>query len=164
MGAVFPGTFDPFTNGHLDIAERAARIFGEVTVAVVDSPRLKTFFSVDERVEQVKSACKNISQVKIESFSGLLVDYLKERNEIVIVRGLRAVSDYEYEIQMALMNKSLSQEVETCFLAAREVNSFVSSSLVKNVWLAGGKIDHLVPELVLADLSKHRLSKEKEEI
>jgi pantetheine-phosphate adenylyltransferase len=147
--AVFPGSFDPLTHGHIDIILRACVMFDTVTVAVLDHPSKVGFFSVPERIKLMRAELKDLApKARVDSFSGLLVDYLKTRKARVIIRGLRAISDYDYEVQMALMNKSLSEDVETVFLVARETNSFISSSIVRQVATLGGDIAKFVPRRV----------------
>ncbi|KYH29925.1 MULTISPECIES: pantetheine-phosphate adenylyltransferase [Clostridium] len=150
--AVYPGSFDPITNGHLDIIERAAKIFDEVIVAVLINPDKKGLFTIEERVELIKRVTKNIKNVKVESFYGLLVNYMKEKNAQVIVKGLRAVSDFEYEFQMALMNKKLDASIETCFMMTNAKYSYLSSSSIKQVVMFGGCIEDLVPSEIVNDI------------
>ncbi|MBX7145672.1 MAG: pantetheine-phosphate adenylyltransferase [Oligoflexia bacterium] len=147
--AVFPGSFDPLTNGHVDIVERSLKIFDRLVVAVLHNPQKQHLFSVDERVELLKKEFKHYGKrTKVLSFSGLLVDFAKKVDARVIVRGLRAVSDYEYEMQMALMNRHLRQEMETVFLITNERNSYISSTMVKGVAMLGGSVHTLVPRAV----------------
>jgi pantetheine-phosphate adenylyltransferase len=146
--AICPGSFDPATNGHIDIIERSAKLFDKVIVAVLYNPSKQPLFSVDERVELLRKTCGSIQNVEIDSFSGLLTDYAKSKNANVIVKGLRAVSDFEYELQMALMNKKLYPEVETVFMMTSSRYSYLSSSLVKEVARLGGCIKGLVPEII----------------
>ncbi|HBC97725.1 MAG TPA: pantetheine-phosphate adenylyltransferase [Clostridium sp.] len=152
--AICPGSFDPITNGHLDIINRSARVFDEVTVGVLINPEKKALFNVDERVNLIKRVVKNIPNVKVESFSGLLIDFMKEKKIKVIVKGLRAVSDFEYEFQMSLMNKKLNPDIETVFMMSSAMNSFLSSSSVKQVAMFGGCIRGLVPEEIIPDIVK----------
>lgn len=152
--AVCPGSFDPATNGHIDIIERAAKLFDKVIVAVLNNPRKQPLFSVDERVEILKKACNHMENVEIDSFSGLLTDYAKSRNANAIVKGLRAVSDFEYELQMALMNKKLNPEIETVFIMTSSRYSYLSSSIVKEVAKFGGCIRDLVPEIIESEIIK----------
>lgn len=153
MPALYPGSFDPITNGHLDIIARAARLFGHVTVAVASNDSKSALFSVEERVELIRQSVHSIPDVDVVSFHGLLVDFAASRQSHVIVRGLRAVSDFEYEFQMALMNKSLEPELETVFLASREAFTYVSSRVIKEVARLGGDIRRLVPAPVAAALA-----------
>jgi pantetheine-phosphate adenylyltransferase len=143
-GAVCPGSFDPVTNGHLDVIERAAAQFEEVVVAVVFNPKKKGTFSVEERVQMLQEVTAHLPNVRVDSWHGLLVDYAKQNGLTVIVKGLRAVSDFEYELQMAQMNKQLSG-VDTFFTATNPLYNFVSSSLVKEVAKYGGDVANLLP-------------------
>lgn len=146
--AIYPGTFDPITNGHLDLIERGLRIFDEIIVAVAPSPKKQPLFSLDERLELIKESIKTFKKVKIEVFEGLLVKYVKSRKGIAIIRGLRAVSDYEYELQIALMNRRLDMNIETVFMMPSEEYSFISSTIVKEVASFGASVKGLVPEAV----------------
>ncbi|HHV72577.1 MAG TPA: pantetheine-phosphate adenylyltransferase [Clostridia bacterium] len=146
--AVYPGSFDPVTNGHVDIIRRASTIFDEVIVTIAYNQNKKPLFTVDERVELLKAITADIPNVKVMSYSGLLVNLVEELNAKFIVRGLRAISDFELEFQLALMNKKLNHSIETVFLITKCEYSYVSSSLVKEVASLGGCIDDLVPELV----------------
>jgi pantetheine-phosphate adenylyltransferase len=145
--AIYPGSFDPITNGHLDIIERSAKLFDEVIVAVLINLDKQPMFSVEERVEMIEEVLpwKN---VRVGTFDGLLVQYAIEQNAQVIVRGIRAVSDYEYELQMALMNRRLAPNLETVFMVAAGAYSYISSRLIKEVFKLGGSISGLVPEVV----------------
>ena len=145
--AIYPGTFDPLTNGHLDIIERSAKLFDEVIVAILVNVEKQPMFTVSERVEMIEAVTK-WPNVKVATFEGLLVHYAVQQNAQVIVRGIRAISDYEYELQMALMNRRLEPDVETVFLMAGEAYSYVSSRLIKEVFKLGGSITALVPPLV----------------
>ncbi|MGH2547646.1 MAG: pantetheine-phosphate adenylyltransferase [Actinomycetota bacterium] len=156
LTALCPGTFDPVTNGHVDIVQRAAALFDRVVVAVVESPGKEPLFSVADRVEMLREALSGLGNVEVESFSGLLVDHARSRGVGVIVKGLRAVSDFDYELQMAQMNRHLG-EVETCFVPTSPRWSYLSSSLVKEVAGYGGDVSGLVPEQVLRRL-KERLA------
>ncbi|SHJ95467.1 pantetheine-phosphate adenylyltransferase [Paramaledivibacter caminithermalis] len=147
--AVYPGSFDPITNGHLDVIKRSAKIFDKVIVAVLNNPNKNPMFSLEERVELIKYATADVENVEIHCFSGLLVDYVKEKKIDVIIKGLRAVSDFEYEFQMALMNKKLDEDVETLFMTTSSKYSYLSSSIVKEVFKFGGCIKGLVPEIVI---------------
>ena len=149
--AVCPGSFDPVTNGHIDIVSRASALFDEVTVAVLINKSKKSLFSVDERIGMLNEVCSGYPNVKIDSFHGLLVDFCKERDIHAIVKGLRAVSDFDYELQMAQMNSSLA-DVETVFVPTSPEYSFLASSLVKEVAMYGGDVSSLVPPLVLERL------------
>ncbi len=143
--AVYPGTFDPVTNGHLDLIERGSALFDEITVAILKVPEKETLFTIEERVEMVKEAVKKFPNVHVESFQKLLVDYVESIGAKVIVRGLRAVSDFEYELQMAMMNRRLKGKIETIFMMPNEAYSYLSSKLVKEVAQLGGKLSGLVP-------------------
>jgi pantetheine-phosphate adenylyltransferase len=148
--AIYPGSFDPPTNGHLDIIARACHLFDEVIVAILINPGKKPLFSIEERVDILSEVlAPRKSQVKIETFEGLLVDYARNRQASAIVRGVRSVKDYEYELPMVLMNRRLNPQVETVMLIASEDNSFISSSLIKEVFSLGGSIEGLVPDLVI---------------
>lgn len=149
--AICPGSFDPVTLGHLDIIERAADIFDEVIVVVASNKSKKTSFTTDERMELI-SRCVKADNIKVDTDDGLLVDYAKRKGAVAIVKGLRAMSDFDYEFQQALTNKSLYPECETVFLTARGENMFLSSSMVKEVCSLGGDISSFVPEKILADI------------
>lgn len=147
--AIFPGSFDPLTYGHVDLVERALDIFDRITVAVLSNSSKESLFSVQEREELIRAEFEKYGdRVQVESFSGLLVEFAKRRNCKVILRGLRAISDFDYEAQMALMNRNLSPEIETFFLMTREKYSYISSSLVKQVAPYGGAVGQLVPPRV----------------
>ncbi|MBC1341209.1 pantetheine-phosphate adenylyltransferase [Listeria welshimeri] len=146
--AVIPGTFDPITNGHLDIIERAAKIFDVLYVAVLNNSSKKPLFTVEERMEMIKQVTAHLPNVEVESASGLTVDYAAKRGATAIVRGLRAVSDFEYEMQIASMNRTLNAEIETFFVMTNTKYSFLSSSMVKEVAQYQGDISELVPEMV----------------
>ena len=153
---IYPGSFDPPTNGHLDLIQRASEVFAHVVVAVLRNESKTALFTVEERMEMLAEATKDLENVSIDSFSGLLVDYAREREGRMILRGIRAISDYEYELQMALMNRHLNPELETLFMPAAEQYSYLSSRLVKEVNRLGGDISKLVPPNVarrLADKS-----------
>ena len=152
--AVYPGSFDPLTNGHIDIIKRVAKLYDEISVAVLINTNKKELFSIEERVKLIENEIKDLPNVRVDSFHGLLVNYC-EANEIgVIIRGLRAVSDYEYEMQIAQMNRSLSQAVETVFLMTNTKYSFLSSSIVKEVARFGGNIAEIVPGPVAEKLKE----------
>jgi pantetheine-phosphate adenylyltransferase len=146
--AIVPGSFDPVTNGHLDIIERACLLFDQVTVAVVVNSAKEPLFTLEERVEMLKEVCADMSNVSIGSFEGLLVEYAVQRGASVIVKGLRAVSDFEYELQMALMNRHQCPAVETVFMMTGADYSYLSSSVVKEIARLGGSVEGLVPESV----------------
>jgi len=150
--AVFPGSFDPLTNGHLDIITRSSPLFDEIVIAVLNNADKQPMFSVDERCEMIRevlpSVCTNDCVMVVESFSGLTADFARSKNATAIVRGIRAVSDYEYELRMALMNRRLEPTIETVFLMAGEEFSYVSSTLMKQVFELGGRVEGLIPTLV----------------
>jgi pantetheine-phosphate adenylyltransferase len=152
--AIFPGSFDPPTNGHIDIIKRSAPLFDEIIVAVLNNPDKQPFFTVDERCQMLReivpAVCNGDCQVTVDSFSGLTAEFAKRSGASAIVRGIRAVSDYEYELRMALMNRKLEPEIETVFLMADEEFSYVSSTLMKQVVMLGGRVAGLIPELVEA--------------
>jgi pantetheine-phosphate adenylyltransferase len=150
--AVYPGSFDPLTNGHLDIIRRATRLFDRLYVAVLENEGKSPLFSVAERMELIARSTADIPGVEVHSFSGLLVDFMRRANAGVVVRGIRAVSDYEYELQMALMNRELHAQVETIFMLPAVEFTYVSSRLVKEVFRLGGDITRLVPAPVLESL------------
>jgi pantetheine-phosphate adenylyltransferase len=146
--AVYPGSFDPITNGHLDIIARGLAVFERVRIAILVNPDKKPLFTVEERVAIIKEIYKDEPRIAVDTFSGLLVDYAETVEAAVIVRGLRAISDFEYEFQMALMNRRLNPRIETVFMAPAEGYSYVSSRLVKEVFQLGGRVEELVPPLV----------------
>ncbi len=146
--AVYPGSFDPLTNGHVDIIERGARLFDRIIVAIAVNAEKSPMFAMAERVEIAREVFRNHPNVEVDTFQGLLVDYMQRRQANVIVRCLRAVSDFEYEMQMALMNRELARTVETVFMMPAAQYSFISSRLIKEVFSLGGKVHGLVPELV----------------
>ncbi|HET8645810.1 MAG TPA: pantetheine-phosphate adenylyltransferase [Vicinamibacteria bacterium] len=146
--AVFPGSFDPITNGHLDIIARSLSVFDQVVVAILVNPEKSPLFSVEERVEIIREAYRGNGRVRVDTFSGLLVDYAERVGATVIVRGLRAISDFEFEFQMALMNRRLDPRIETVFMMPAEGYSYLSSRLVKEVFQLGGKVTELVPPVV----------------
>jgi pantetheine-phosphate adenylyltransferase len=150
--AVFPGSFDPLTNGHLDIIRRSAPLFDEMIIAVLNNPDKQPMFTVDERCEMIREVLPSVDTndctMRVESFSGLTADFARSVDADAIVRGIRAVSDYEYELRMALMNRRLEPSIETVFLMAGEEYSYVSSTLMKQVFELGGRVEGLIPELV----------------
>lgn len=148
--AIYPGSFDPVTNGHVDLIERASRLFDQLIVALLLNPEKDPLFSVEERVEMLKEVVKPLANVEVDTFRGLLVDYARRKQARVLLRGIRAVSDYEYELQMALMNRQLQPEIETVFMLPAESYSYLSSRLVKEVAQLGGSIKELVPAAVEA--------------
>ncbi|HKF43000.1 MAG TPA: pantetheine-phosphate adenylyltransferase [Thermoanaerobaculia bacterium] len=152
--ALYPGSFDPLTNGHLDILSRARRLADRVIVAILENDAKTPLFSVAERIDMIREIVADDPAISVRSFSGLLVDFAKESGATLIVRGLRAISDYEYELQMALMNRRLTPDVETVFLMAKEEYSYVSSRLVKEVVRLRGSVRGLVPESVRKRLAE----------
>ena len=152
--AIYPGTFDPITNGHLDIIERGSRLFDQVIVAILGNVEKAPLFTLPERVRLIRESVSSLSNVQVEAFKGLLVDYVRARGAHVIVRGLRAISDFEYEFQMALMNRRLDPEVETVFMMPAEAYSYLSSRLVKEVASLSGDVSGLVPPPVARAISK----------
>lgn len=150
--AIYPGSFDPITNGHLDIIERGSKVFDKLIVGVLVNIDKRGLFSIEERVELIKRVTSHLANVEVVSFNGLLVDLAKRNNARVILKGLRAVSDFEYEFQMALMNSQLDNEVETLFMTTSAANSFLSSSSVKQVAKFGGDIKGLVPDEIIDDV------------
>ena len=146
--ALYPGTFDPPTNGHVDLIQRGAKLFDHLTVAILNNPVKDPLFTVEERMEMLREAVADYPNVEVDSFGGLLVDYARHKGATAILRGIRAISDYEYELQMALMNRRLCPEVETVFLMAGEAYSFISSRIVKEVIRLGGNLAGLVPPSV----------------
>ncbi len=152
--AIYPGTFDPPTNGHIDIIERALRLFQNVIVAVSPNRRKAPLFSLDERLAMIRDATKEMPNLNVESFDGLLVSYVRKKKAIAIIRGIRAVSDFEYEFQMALMNRKLDLNVETLFLMPSQDYCYLSSSLIKEVSALGGDVSDLVPKTVSRKLDQ----------
>lgn len=146
--AIYPGSFDPITNGHLDIIERGSKIFDRLIVAVLKNPNKKSLFTIEERIEMIRDAVSHLDNVEVDHFSGLLVDFARKRNAKIIIKGLRAVSDFEYELQMALMNKKLYKDIETVFIMTSTKYSFLSSSIVREVASFGGCVKDLVPPAV----------------
>jgi pantetheine-phosphate adenylyltransferase len=152
--AVYPGTFDPVTNGHIDLVERSLRIFGEVIVAVAENPKKAPLFPLEDRIAMLKAVTVNYKNVVIEGFDGLLVDYVRKKSAVAIIRGLRAVSDFEYEMQMALMNRRLDSNIETVFLMPNVEYSFITSTIVKEAASYGGDVSSLAPRVVVEKLKK----------
>jgi pantetheine-phosphate adenylyltransferase len=150
--AVYPGSFDPLTNGHVDIISRGARLFDRIVVAILVNGEKSPLFSMEERVEITRSVFRDQPNVEVDTFDGLLVDYVARRKAQVIVRGLRAVSDFEFEFQMALMNQRLNGAIQTVFMMPAEQYTYISSRLIKEVFSLGGRVQGLVPELVEARL------------
>jgi len=154
MQALYPGSFDPLTLGHLDLIERAAQLFERVVVAVLRNPSKNPCFSVEQRLEQIRAATAHLSNVEAEAFDGLTVECAQRTGAAVILRGLRAMSDFEYELQIAHTNKSLAPRLETLFMATATAHSFLSSSVVKEVARFGGDVGHMVPTGVAEDLAR----------
>lgn len=153
--ALYTGSFDPLTNGHLNIIERAAKLYDEITIGIIVNYSKKSMFTLDERKAMIEETLNHLDNVKVECFSGLLADYVNENNFNVVVRGLRAAMDFEYEIQMAHMNARLfDEQVETVFLMTDPKYSFISSSMMKEVHSLGGSIDGLVPDVILEKMDK----------
>lgn len=143
--AIYPGSFDPVTNGHLDLIERGAKIFDRLIVAVLSNLEKTPLFTVEERIEMLREATRRWSNVEVDVFAGLLVDYARKRNATVILRGIRAISDYEYELQMAMMNRKMGPNLETVFMIPAEAYSYLSSRLVREIARLGGSVEGLVP-------------------
>lgn len=158
--AIYPGSFDPLTNGHVDIIQRGARIFDRIVVAMLVNVEKAPLFTVPERVDIARAVFRGWPNVEVDTFDGLLVDYARRKQATAIVRGLRAISDFEYEMQMALMNRRLSPEVETVFMMPAEPYTYVSSRLVKEVVALGGTVTGLVPEIVEQRLREKKLARE----
>ncbi|MFN3407083.1 MAG: pantetheine-phosphate adenylyltransferase [Caldimicrobium sp.] len=159
--AIYPGTFDPITNGHIDLIHRALKIFDKIVVAIGENPTKTPLFSLEERLFLIKSSLEEagiIERVEIESFSGLLVDFAKKKGAVAIIRGLRAVSDFEYEMQLALMNRKLANSIDTIFLMPSLKYIFLSSSIIKEAAKLGGNVEDLVPKVVMEKL-REKLAK-----
>lgn len=152
--AIYPGTFDPLTNGHLDILKRASLLFDKVIVAIAIDNKKESLFKIEERKKFIETAVNNISNINIESFNGLLIHFAQKKKANVIIRGLRAVSDFEYEFQLALINKKLEKNIETIFLTTSSEYTFLSSTIIKQVVSLNGNINGLVPEIVEIALKK----------
>ncbi len=152
--AVYPGSFDPVTNGHLDIIERASKLCDKLIVAVLDNPSKMPMFTVEERVKHLELILKDKPDIEVRSFSGLLVDFAKSVGSNIVVRGLRGVTDFSYEFQMALTNRSLDSDIETLFISADTQYLFFSSSQVKEIALFGGNIDNMVPRIIKDEIYK----------
>lgn len=146
--AIYPGSFDPVTNGHVDIVQRAAQLFDKIIVTILYNPNKKTLFSLEERMEMLRESMRDVSRLSFDTFDGLLVDYAKQQGAHAIVRGMRAVSDFEYEFQMALMNRKLNREVQTIFLMTGLRWIFTSSTIIKEAARFGGDISDMVPPIV----------------
>jgi pantetheine-phosphate adenylyltransferase len=152
--AIYPGSFDPITNGHLDLIERGSKLFDRLIVSILCNDEKEPLFSVEERVEMLREVLRGFPNVEVDHFDGLLVDYAATRGATVLLRGIRAISDYEKELQMALMNRRLRPDIETLFLMAGEAHSFISSRIVKEVFRLGGNVAGLVPPSVEARLRR----------
>ena len=152
VNAIYPGTFDPPTNGHVDLIQRGAKLFGHLTVAILNNPGKDPLFTVEERVEMLEESTAALSNVSVATFDGLMVEFARQQGATAVLRGIRAISDYEYEFQMALMNRRLAPEIETVFLQPAGRYSFVSSRMVKEVFSFGGDVTGLVPPNVLKRL------------
>ena len=152
--AIYPGSFDPLTNGHLDLVQRATKLFDQVVVGVARSESKNPLFTLAERVAMVEQTVKNIPNVTVESFDGLLVDYVARRGGQAVIRGLRAISDFEFEFQLALMNRKLNEKVETIFMMPKETYTFLSSRIIKEIGTLGGDISTFVPAHVSDALAK----------
>ncbi|MCX7702496.1 MAG: pantetheine-phosphate adenylyltransferase [Planctomycetota bacterium] len=158
--AVYPGTFDPPTNGHLDVMKRASKLFDKLIVAIAENPDKKPLFTVAERIKMIKELTQNIPNVEVVAFNGLTVELCRRHNAVCIVRGIRTFSDYEYEFQMALTNRSLAPDIETIFIMPSEEFSFLSSSMVKQAVSLGGDLSQFIPQIVLRCL-KQKLKQTK---
>ncbi|TKI04030.1 pantetheine-phosphate adenylyltransferase [Martelella alba] len=152
--AIYPGTFDPFTNGHLDLVTRAAKLFDSVVLAIAFSPSKRPLFSLEERVSLAKSVTGHLVNVEVLGFGDLMADFARQQQATILVRGLRAISDFEYEMQLARMNQHLMPELESVFLMPDREWSYISSTLVKEVALHGGDIDHFLPAPIAAEVKK----------
>ena len=159
MKCVYPGTFDPMTNGHFDIVKRAASIFDEVIVSILYNPEKKTLFSVEERMTMIKDTCKNIPNVRVDSFDGLLVDYLNLIDVNVVLRGLRSASDFESEFRMGQINRALDSKIETLFISTSPSLSHLSSSMVREIAYFNGDVSQFVPNCVLKYFEIHNMEK-----
>ena len=157
--AIYPGTFDPITNGHVDIIQRASTMFDEIIVAVADNPKKKPMFTVEQRIKMAKKPVQSLTNVKVIGFSSLLVDLSDKLEANIVIRGIRAVSDFEYEFQMGYANASLKKELETIFLMPSLEYAFISSSIVRSLLPFNGKIEHLVPHCILEDIQSNLTKK-----
>ena len=152
--AIYPGSFDPITNGHIDIIKRSLKIFGRLVVAVVVNPNKEPSFTIEDRIEMIKKSVKGLKNVAVDSFDGLLVDYAKKIKANAVIRGLRAIADFEYEFQMALMNRKLYKEIDIVYMMPSEEYIYLSSSTVKEVASLGGNVKKFVPEIVSRKLKE----------
>ncbi len=158
--AIYPGSFDPVTNGHIDIIVRAGLVFEKIIVTVMDNPRKTPAFTLEERLEMLRETTKGMKNVEVDYYHGLLIDYVKQKKAKIIVKGLRAISDFEFEFQMALINRKLSEEVETMFMMTNNKYSYLSSSIIKEIASYGGDVRKLVPAPVLKNLAGKYAQKE----
>jgi pantetheine-phosphate adenylyltransferase len=152
--AIYPGSFDPLTNGHLDLIERGSKVFDELVVAILRNPEKDPLFTLEERTEMLRAMTRQWDNVRVDSFDGLLVDYAVKQGAQAVLRGIRAISDYEYELQMALMNRKLRPDLETIFMMPAEQYSYISSRLVKEIFRLGGSVRGLIPQMVEDRLRK----------
>jgi pantetheine-phosphate adenylyltransferase len=159
--AIYPGSFDPFTNGHINIIERGVKVFDNVIVAIAHNTSKKTTFTIEERVEIIREVFQNRPEVKVDYFQGLLVEYAKKMGTNIVLRGMRTVSDFEYELQMALSNKTLYPEIETIFMVTEGTYSYISSSLIKEIITLGGSAKEMIPEIVEKKLREKLLRKQE---
>ena len=155
MKVLYPGSFDPLTFGHLDLIHRANELFGSVIVSVLENPSKDSTFPIERRIKQIKEATKEIDNIEVVSYKGLTIDCAINHSVEIILRGLRAMSDFEYELQLAHTNRTLNNSIETIFLATETHHSFLSSSVVKEVAMFGGNVDHMVPKMIAKDLYNH---------
>ncbi|NLK67054.1 MAG: pantetheine-phosphate adenylyltransferase [Campylobacteraceae bacterium] len=158
IACIYPGTFDPITNGHIDVIKRALRFFDKVVVAIAQNDSKKPFFSIEKRLEMVRLATESLGNVEVKSFDNLLIDFAKNEGIATVIRGLRAVSDFEYELQMGYANASLWDEFETVYLMPTLQNAFISSSVVRSIAYYGGDVSHLVPKEILEYLKEMNAS------
>ncbi|MFB0564889.1 MAG: pantetheine-phosphate adenylyltransferase [Candidatus Aminicenantaceae bacterium] len=157
--AIYPGSFDPITNGHVDIIERSLEIFDKILIAVLENPKKSPLFSVQERIKMINEIFQDRDTIEVKAFHGLLVEFAEKNKAKVVIRGLRAISDFEYEFQMALMNRKLNPKIETFFMMPNVKYSYLSSKLVKEIFMLGGCLKDLVPELVVKKLQEKFKSK-----
>ncbi len=158
---IYPGSFDPFTNGHINIIERGVKVFDNIIVAIAHNTSKKTTFTIEERVEIIREVFQNRPEVKVDYFQGLLVEYAKKMGTNIVLRGMRTVSDFEYELQMALSNKTLYPEIETIFMVTEGTYSYISSSLIKEIITLGGSAKEMIPEIVEKKLREKLLRKQE---
>ena len=153
--AIYPGTFDPVTKGHLDIIKRACKIFDKIIIAIANNKDKNTMFNLEKRVQMMQKATNNFQKVEVKSFNSMLVDFAKKENAKIIIRGLRAVSDFEYELQMGYANSSLDKEIETIYLMPTLENAFISSTVVRSILKYNGDVSHLIPKEIINDVYSH---------